>query len=254
MKKNKRDDSSSTCDEGLGAHKITKKKNYAVTNVNNYTFSDIAKYFNKPISQAAISLKVSQTYLKRLCRHYDIHRWPYRKLCCMQRKIDAMTAIIKGSQGRASSAAREEIERLQKEMVIIMESGYSSLDTRPESFTLNEELKENMEEEDSSSTEPIKSSDSPSSSMHLTKFGEKSENEQKIYLKTNVATDIPRTNFLPSTLQIVPTYNPELYYSYAINTENEFPSINSYSSPLGLKLDVEWLQQVVNSNTNLEIM
>lgn len=44
------------------------------------TYEDIAKYFEKPLDEAAASLQISTSSLKRLCREYQIPKWPYRKV------------------------------------------------------------------------------------------------------------------------------------------------------------------------------
>jgi biotin operon repressor len=56
------------------------KKTYSVTNFKDYSFQDLAVFFDEPIIEAAVHLGVSETYLKRLCRLLSIRRWPYRKI------------------------------------------------------------------------------------------------------------------------------------------------------------------------------
>lgn len=57
-----------------------------------YTREDLQPYFNVTIRQAAIELKLSETYLKAICRFLDIPRWPYRRLTCLQKRFDLLEA------------------------------------------------------------------------------------------------------------------------------------------------------------------
>ncbi|XP_073110441.1 uncharacterized protein [Elaeis guineensis] len=43
------------------------------------SFEEISKYFSLPIAEAASSLGVCTSALKRICRENGIIRWPYRK-------------------------------------------------------------------------------------------------------------------------------------------------------------------------------
>jgi len=40
---------------------------------------DLVDNFHLPLSQAAKHFKVSETFLKKVCRMHNIPRWPYRK-------------------------------------------------------------------------------------------------------------------------------------------------------------------------------
>jgi hypothetical protein len=52
------------------------------------SFDKIKQYFNLPILEAAIKLNISETFLKKLCRNYNIHRWPYRKIRFLFNKLN----------------------------------------------------------------------------------------------------------------------------------------------------------------------
>ncbi|KAJ1618389.1 RWP-RK domain-containing protein, partial [Pavlovales sp. CCMP2436] len=44
------------------------------------SFADVSQHFHLPITQAAETLTVSVTLVKRVCRENGVSRWPYRKL------------------------------------------------------------------------------------------------------------------------------------------------------------------------------
>ncbi|KAL0490148.1 RKD2 [Acrasis kona] len=99
-------------------HTPSRKKVYTVTNPHNYTFEYISSYFYLTMKEAASSLNVSQTYLKRLCRHLNIPRWPHRRLSGILRKIEMKEA----NNGRSSTKAKD-ISKLKKELAGIMSGG-----------------------------------------------------------------------------------------------------------------------------------
>jgi hypothetical protein len=47
------------------------------------THDQVAAVFEMPLREAAATLNVCPTSLKRVCRELDIRRWPYRKLKCI---------------------------------------------------------------------------------------------------------------------------------------------------------------------------
>ncbi|KAL0490144.1 hypothetical protein AKO1_006670 [Acrasis kona] len=186
------------------------KRHYAVTNINNYTFEDIAKYFNFPISHAAVSLRVSQTYLKRLCRHLNITRWPYRKLSCIQKKIETKSMVSRG--GKHSKAAVVEISKLKKQVADIF-SGESSA-------TDEDDLGHSQEEEED---------DSPNSGEGLV---QKNIFELQDTLQTN---EYSTFESYQETIIHRPIEQENLYFK-SRNCSNE-----NDATPLGLTLDVEWI-------------
>jgi hypothetical protein len=44
------------------------------------TFEEMAKYFDMKLENACQEIKLSSTSMKKLCREFNIQRWPYRKL------------------------------------------------------------------------------------------------------------------------------------------------------------------------------
>ncbi|XP_023544127.1 protein RKD5-like isoform X1 [Cucurbita pepo subsp. pepo] len=60
---------------------LAKKKRRATSeHIAGIALSDLAKYFDVPITEASRSLNVGLTVLKRKCREFGIHRWPHRKI------------------------------------------------------------------------------------------------------------------------------------------------------------------------------
>eukprot|EP01027_Heterolobosea_sp_BB2_P027361 GEZU01042708.1.p1 GENE.GEZU01042708.1~~GEZU01042708.1.p1 ORF type:complete len:411 (-),score=79.83 GEZU01042708.1:419-1651(-) len=59
----------------------------------NIPYTKVCQYFNIPMNEACQKLGVSLTHLKKICREYDIPRWPYRKITSLQRKIDDLNAV-----------------------------------------------------------------------------------------------------------------------------------------------------------------
>lgn len=49
---------------------------------------DIIKHFDKPLKEAAKELELSESVLKKYCRKFDIHRWPYRKVKSLKNMIE----------------------------------------------------------------------------------------------------------------------------------------------------------------------
>lgn len=43
-------------------------------------YEDIEKLFNMTIEDACKNLGISKTSLKKICRHFNIEKWPYKRL------------------------------------------------------------------------------------------------------------------------------------------------------------------------------
>jgi YesN/AraC family two-component response regulator len=83
--------SSSSSTTSQKQRKVRPKKSKKVTVTNNkeviirkhrkqITLEDIAQCFEMPIRDASQILGISLTQLKRLCREYNVSRWPYRRV------------------------------------------------------------------------------------------------------------------------------------------------------------------------------
>jgi len=74
---------------------------------------ELEQYFNVPEKQVAKSLGVCLTSLKKLCRMHGIHRWPYRKLKSIEKKIHR---IVQNTTSEDDiSAAQSKLQRLVDE-------------------------------------------------------------------------------------------------------------------------------------------
>lgn len=58
------------------------------------TLEELSKFFHLPEKAVARQLGVCLTSLKKLCRHHGIHRWPYRKLKSIEKKIEKLEGLM----------------------------------------------------------------------------------------------------------------------------------------------------------------
>ncbi|XP_077246861.1 protein RKD5-like isoform X1 [Tasmannia lanceolata] len=79
---------------------VKKKKRAAAEHIASIALSDLAKYFDLPITEASRNLKVGLTVLKRKCREFGIPRWPHRK-------IKSLDTLIHDLQEEAERQERE---------------------------------------------------------------------------------------------------------------------------------------------------
>jgi hypothetical protein len=92
----------------------------SVTNFKELQFKDIACYFDKPLAHAASSLGVSVTYLKRLCRSFQIAKWPYRRMSSLKSK---RRILLERVGKREAVQHLEMIEEIDREMDRIYQTG-----------------------------------------------------------------------------------------------------------------------------------
>jgi len=57
-----------------------KSSQAAVRAAKSITLEELRTYFNKPIEEAARTIGICSTLLKKICRRYNIRRWPYRQV------------------------------------------------------------------------------------------------------------------------------------------------------------------------------
>jgi len=76
------------------------------------TLEELEQYFNVPEKQVAKNLGVCLTSLKKLCRHHGIHRWPYRKLKSIEKKIHRI---------RQNSSAYDDQSAAQTKLMVLVE-------------------------------------------------------------------------------------------------------------------------------------
>jgi len=58
------------------------------------TLEELSQYFHLPEKVVAKKLGVCLTSLKKLCRQHGIHRWPYRKLKSIEKKISKLETSL----------------------------------------------------------------------------------------------------------------------------------------------------------------
>jgi len=54
------------------------------------SYEDLQKHFDQPLADVARKFDVCTTFFKKVCRHYGIKRWPFRKLKSLEKKINAL--------------------------------------------------------------------------------------------------------------------------------------------------------------------
>ncbi|KAM3757878.1 hypothetical protein ACB098_01G000800 [Castanea mollissima] len=80
------------------------------------TLEEVGRHFHLPIEEASRRMKLCPTVLKKICRRYGIHRWPYRKVKSIRRQISNLTASLNSRDAEARANAQAEIDRLQQEL------------------------------------------------------------------------------------------------------------------------------------------
>merc|ERR1712166_374500 len=73
----------------------------APSTVSGLTFQDLQTDFDQPLAAVARKLNVCTTFFKKICRHFGIKRWPFRKLKSLEKKITMLEA--KATGGKASA-------------------------------------------------------------------------------------------------------------------------------------------------------
>mmetsp|Transcript_15537 Transcript_15537/g.39556 ORF Transcript_15537/g.39556 Transcript_15537/m.39556 type:complete len:625 (-) Transcript_15537:1077-2951(-) len=81
---------SSTSDFGSGSAREKASKSKKVE----LPLSSLQKYFHHNLKDAAKKLGICPTTLKRICRNYNIARWPCRKLKKVNRSITKLTGVV----------------------------------------------------------------------------------------------------------------------------------------------------------------
>ena len=70
-----------SCAKGSRWLLIAKERaNHNMPRAPQITLNDLRERFDRPLADVASEFGVCLTYIKRLCRSYEIKRWPYRKV------------------------------------------------------------------------------------------------------------------------------------------------------------------------------
>ncbi|KAG6629694.1 hypothetical protein CIPAW_14G103100 [Carya illinoinensis] len=103
-----------------------KKKRAASEHIVSIALSDLAKYFDLPITKGSRNLKVRLTVLKKKCRELGIPRWPHRKIKSLdgliqdlqtyeeakrQQQENEVAAMVVAKRRRMLESEKENIER-----------------------------------------------------------------------------------------------------------------------------------------------
>lgn len=105
---------------------VKKKKRAPTEHVASIAASDLAKYFDLPITEASRNLKVGLTALKRKCREFGIPRWPHRKMKSLDTLIhDLQEEAVR--QERENKAAAMAVTKRQR----MLESEKESIKRKP---------------------------------------------------------------------------------------------------------------------------
>ncbi|XP_030502940.1 uncharacterized protein LOC115718120 [Cannabis sativa] len=83
------------------------------------TLMDLRDYLHLTIEDAAKAMNVCPTVLKKICRKSGLHRWPYRKIRSITRKIESLRPSLESYNAEIRAQAQAEIDQLRQEAISI---------------------------------------------------------------------------------------------------------------------------------------
>ncbi|RWR92948.1 protein RKD5 [Cinnamomum micranthum f. kanehirae] len=92
---------------------VKQKRRAATDHVASIALTDLAKYFDLPIVEAARNLKIGLTVLKKKCREFGIPRWPHRKIKSLDTLIHDLSEEA-AKQERVNQAGAKAVTKRQK--------------------------------------------------------------------------------------------------------------------------------------------
>ena len=90
----------------------------------NLTLDQLSACFHMPSDQACKQLGIGLTVLKRLCRKYEIKRWPFRKM----KSLDRLIKNVKS--GNLASKMKTSISELEATKRMLQENKIQDLDVQ----------------------------------------------------------------------------------------------------------------------------
>ncbi|KAI3916153.1 hypothetical protein MKW98_004594 [Papaver atlanticum] len=113
-------------DKSVPDKKVRRRKRAAPADIAKITMDDLVKYFDVTINEAANSLNVGLTALKRKCRELGIPRWPHRKIKSLGTLIHNLQEEAE-RQKQVSKAAALAVVRRQR----MLESEKEYIEKKP---------------------------------------------------------------------------------------------------------------------------
>lgn len=78
------------------------------------SFVELQAHFDQPLAQVARKFDVCTTFFKKICRHYGIKRWPFRKLKSLEKKIQGLQTKANSSKPQAQLALTALLEKVHQ--------------------------------------------------------------------------------------------------------------------------------------------
>merc|ERR1712166_531909 len=86
----------------------------APSTVSGLTFQDLQTDFDQPLAAVARKLNVCTTLFKKICRHFGIKRWPFRKLKSLEKKIALLESKSPGLKRTSALAVyQQEVQQIR---------------------------------------------------------------------------------------------------------------------------------------------
>ncbi|XP_058781038.1 uncharacterized protein LOC131655152 [Vicia villosa] len=98
---------------------ITDKKNLSEQRekAGKLTLNDLCDYFHLPIEEAAKTVDLCPTVLKKTCRKAGLARWPHRKVKSLLKQIALLGTQLEKQEPATRARTEEDISRLKQEMI-----------------------------------------------------------------------------------------------------------------------------------------
>ncbi|DBA96604.1 TPA: hypothetical protein ACH3X1_015466 [Trebouxia sp. C0004] len=98
------------------------------------TFLEEGGYFDLPIKEAAIKLRLGITTLKRVCRSNGMTRWPFRKRNSLGRLIDRTKQVLDDGTGQDNMKKLMALQMLEKQRQVMRSCQNSNVEEQAQSY------------------------------------------------------------------------------------------------------------------------